>query len=133
MPPRVLICDDVADMRELVRVVLGDGYVFHEAGNGVDAVRLAQETKPDLVILDMMIPGLAGVEVLRQLREDPATASIPVLALTAWHFMAEEVSALGVEHFVVKPFDPEDLRRVVASLVGEEGRGGNNGGGRPAG
>jgi CheY-like chemotaxis protein len=118
MPPkRILICDDEANMRELIRVVLEDDYEFAEAEDGLEAVELARELKPDLVILDMMVPRKSGLEVLEELRLDPSFAQPPVVVMTAWHHMEDDAVAAGADRFFVKPFEPDDLREAVAELL----------------
>jgi CheY-like chemotaxis protein len=120
MPPkRILICDDEAPTRELVRVVLENGaaYEFAEAADGFGCLALARSMKPDLVVLDVMLPGKSGLEVLAALRRDPDLAHARVVVLTAWDHLAAEASAAGADRFFVKPFEPEQLREAVAELL----------------
>jgi CheY-like chemotaxis protein len=119
MPPkRILICDDEASMRELVRVVLEDGYEFGEADDGVGCVELARKTRPDLLVLDLMLPGKSGLEVLAELRSDPAFPRAPVVVVSAWNHLEGDAVAAGADRFLVKPFEPADLRAAVAELLG---------------
>src|SRR5436309_7595017 len=116
----ILICDDEAPMRELLRVVLDGDHRFAEAGDGRQALELAREVRPNVVILDMMLPGLGGLETLRQLRADPQLADTPVVVITAWPHMEDEALDAGADHFLMKPFEPEALRSLVEELRSEE-------------
>jgi CheY-like chemotaxis protein len=117
-PPTILICEDEEPLRELVRAALGDDYRFHEAVDGREAVDLARSLQPDLVVLDVMLPGTSGLDVLATLRDDPVTGSIPVVVITAWTHAQQEVLDAGAQRFVSKPFDPDELKRIVDDLLG---------------
>jgi CheY-like chemotaxis protein len=118
MPPkRILICDDEANMRELIRVVLDADYEFGEAADGLEALELARQLRPDLVILDMMIPRKSGIDVLAELRVEPELAAAPVVVMTAWHHLEADALAAGADRFFVKPFDPDELKEVVSELL----------------
>jgi two-component system phosphate regulon response regulator PhoB len=115
--PTILICDDEAPLRELVRVSLDAGFRFVEAHDGVEAVELARATRPDLVILDLMLPRLSGVDVVARLRADHGESEPRIVVLSAWtHSEAEAIDA-GADCFVAKPFDPEELKLVVDELL----------------
>jgi CheY-like chemotaxis protein len=115
----ILICDDEAPMRELVRVVLVDGgYAFVEAADGLECVELARELRSDLLVLDLMLPGMSGLEVLAAFRSDALLAGVPVVVISAWDHMREEALAAGAARFVGKPFEPGELRAAVAELLG---------------
>jgi len=118
--PTVLLVEDERDIAELVRYhVEKAGMRYVHAGDGGSALRLARGDRPDVVVLDLMLPGLDGLEVCRQLRRDPVTRDLPIIMLTA---RGEEVDRvvgleLGADDYVVKPFDPLELRaRVDAKL-----------------
>ena len=113
----ILICDDEPALRELVRASLSDGYRFAEASDGLLAIELAREVEPDVVILDLMLPRLGGLEVLAQLREDEHLRDVPVLVITAWNETREDVLAAGAADFVAKPFDPEELKAAIEELL----------------
>lgn len=113
----ILICEDEAALRELVRVSLGAGFGFLESADGVEALALAKTYKPDVVILDLMLPGLSGLDVLTQLRADENGYRLPVVVISAWGDAREEAFAAGADRFVLKPFVPDDLRAVVEELV----------------
>jgi CheY-like chemotaxis protein len=120
-PPTILICEDEEPLRELVRAALGDGYRFAEAVDGREAVELARELEPDLVVLDVMLPGTSGLDVLAILRENPATGTIPVVVITAWTHAQQEVLDAGADRFVSKPFDPDELKAIVEELLAGRG------------
>ena len=113
----ILICDDEPALRELIRASMDDGYEFAEASDGIIAMELAREVSPDIVILDLMLPRLSGLEVLARMNEDERLKDVPVLVITAWNETREDVLAAGADDFVAKPFDPEDLRSAVNRLV----------------
>src|ERR687886_4089 len=81
--PSVLVCDDEPNLRELIRVSLGAGWTVHEAGDGEEALTLARSLAPDLVVLDLMMPRLNGLDVLSTLKADPALSRTRVLVVTA--------------------------------------------------
>jgi phosphate regulon transcriptional regulator PhoB len=120
MAVKVLIVDDERDIVELVRYHLDKaGFQCVEARDGATAIRVVREQHPDLVILDLMLPGLDGLEICRQLRRDPATSRLPVIMLTA---KAEEVDRvvgleIGADDYVVKPFSPRELVARVRAIL----------------
>jgi len=114
----ILICDDEPALRELIRASVDDGYRFAEASDGIGALELARELNPDVVILDLMLPRLSGLEVLARLNDDERLRNVPVVVITAWNETREDVLAAGAADFVTKPFDPERLREVVDRLAG---------------
>jgi DNA-binding response OmpR family regulator len=93
-----------------------DGFETVAAARGEDALAAAAADRPDAVVLDLMLPGLDGREVYRRLREDPSTASIPVVFLTA-RTLEDDVRSLEAL-FVTKPFDPTELIETVRDLLG---------------
>ena len=118
--PLVLVADDDEDIRELVSFRLSrSGYEVVTACDGEEALALAAKSPPDLAVIDVSMPGLGGLEVTRALRAAPATASTPILLLTARAQDADvEIGlAAGADDYVVKPFSPEDLAQRVASLL----------------
>jgi CheY-like chemotaxis protein len=115
---RILICDDEVAMRLLIRVVLTDEYEFNEAADGFQALELARRTKPDLVVLDVMLPGGDGLALLERLRAEPLLRDVPAIVLTASPDYETAALAVGAERFITKPFDPDDLRAAVKDLVG---------------
>jgi CheY-like chemotaxis protein len=113
----ILICDDEPALRELIRASLEDGYFFAEASDGLTALELAREVEPDVVILDLMLPRLGGLEVLARLRADEHLGDIPVLVITAWNETREDVLAAGAAEFTSKPFDPDALKAAIERLL----------------
>ncbi len=114
---RVLIVDDEASLREVLGQYLRlEGFLTLEAADGVEAIQVAQRTPPDLIVLDLMLPGIDGVEVCRRLRELTAA---PILMLTA---RREEVDKLegfqaGADDYVTKPFSPREVMMRVRAIM----------------
>lgn len=116
----ILVCDDDELLVELLTYRLENkGYDVSIARNGAEAVSLAMQTVPDAIVLDMMMPVMDGQQVLRRLRDAPATAHIPVVMLTARKQQDDIVGAfeLGASDYLVKPFIPEELMTRLARLV----------------
>jgi len=114
----VLICEDEVTLRELVRVSLGgDDYEFVEAGDGVRGAQLARQLRPDLVVLDLMLPLRSGLEVLEEIRSDARLAHTRVVVITASSNRREAVLAAGADRFIRKPFEPDELRVAVEELL----------------
>jgi CheY-like chemotaxis protein len=113
----ILVCDDDANLRELVRAVLGPTYHFVEAVDGIEALAVARELVPDLIVLDIMLPGRSGLEVLAELRRDEALGTTPVVVITAWSHAEAEIWTAGADRVVLKPFDPDLLSSAVAELL----------------
>jgi DNA-binding response OmpR family regulator len=112
----VLIADDHAHIRELIRVVLRD-YAVAEAKNGPEALSLAHELRPDVLILDIMLPLLSGLEVLAEIRADPELERVGVIVLTAQPAHREEAVEAGADAYFQKPFDPDELVSVVEEVM----------------
>lgn len=115
--PTVLVCEDEESLRELVRVVVGPGFEYAETGDGLEASRLARELRPDVVVLDLMLPGRHGLEVLRDIREDEELSHTRVVAVTAGNQTEDSVLSEGADRLLRKPFDPGELRAVVEELA----------------
>jgi CheY-like chemotaxis protein len=116
-PATVLVCDDDANLRELVRAALGDEYRYVEAADGGEALEAVQSLRPDLVVLDVMLPVRNGLEVLAEIRADEAVRETPVVVITAWSHAEVDAESAGADAFVSKPFDPDDLAEAVAELL----------------
>lgn len=118
---RVLVIDDEAPIRLLCRVNLeAEGMSVLEAGDGPSGLEKAGSEQPDVILLDVMMPGLDGYEVCARIREDPELATVPVFFLTA-RAQDDDVArgyALGVVDYVTKPFDPELLVNAVQIAIG---------------
>jgi CheY-like chemotaxis protein len=117
--PTILICDDEPSLRELMRVSLGDGYSFAEAADVAEAIELANEVRPDLVLLDVMMPGGSGLTVLEHLRNEPALRQTPVVVISAFTADRDHLAAYdaGANGFLKKPFDPDELESLVQKLL----------------
>ena len=113
----ILICEDEPALRELVRASLDGGYRFAEASDGYAALKLAQELVPDAVVLDLMLPGLSGLDVLAGLRGDERLRHTRVLVVTAWSETHEDIVAAGADDFLPKPFDPDVLKAKLENLL----------------
>jgi CheY-like chemotaxis protein len=85
--------------------------------DGIESIELARELRPDLVILDLMLPRKTGVEVLEDLRNDRIMRDTPVVVISAWTHAQQAAVAAGADRFVAKPFDPDELRKVVGELL----------------
>jgi CheY-like chemotaxis protein len=116
----VLVADDNEHNREYARQVLADAWTVVVAGDGQAVLDLVQAERPDLVLLDLSMPGLSGWEVARRLKAAPATAAIPLVACTA-HAMAgdrERALATGFDGYLAKPYRPAELMTCVESFLG---------------
>jgi CheY-like chemotaxis protein len=120
VPPKVLICDNEESLRALVRGALEiGGYDLVEAREGHESVALARAWEPDLIVLDMMMPGRTGLEVLSELRSESRFAATPVIMLTARAQAADRDAAAdaGATEFLPKPFSPLQLAALVEELL----------------
>ncbi len=115
----ILICEDEPSLRELMRIALDGDYAFAEVGDGLEAAELVRELKPDLVLLDLMLPGQSGLEVLKQMREEPGLRKTPVIVVSAFSGEAErrDAAAAGADRFLSKPFDPNELTATAEELL----------------
>jgi len=122
---RVLVVDDDVKTVELVKLYLNrDGYKVITAYDGVEALHLARESHPDLIVLDLMLPGMDGLEVCRTIREE---SDVPIIMLTARTTDQDKLTglSLGADDYVTKPFSPRELaarvRAVLRRIPGERG------------
>ena len=116
----VLVIDDEKDLVELVRYNLEkEGYDVIAATDGRSGLDIAREHAPDLVVLDLMMPGVDGLEICRQLRQDARTARLPVIMLTAKATEADRIVGLemGADDYITKPFSPRELVARVKALL----------------
>lgn len=120
MAERVLLIEDEPNIIEAICFILSrDGWTVHTHSDGETANERIKALPPDLIILDVMLPGKSGFDILRDLRADPDTAALPVLMLTARGQTQdrEQAQALGVTHFMVKPFSNREVLEIVQELV----------------
>jgi CheY-like chemotaxis protein len=113
----VLICEDEPALRELVRLSLDGQYAFAEAEDGMGCLERAREIQPDLIVLDMMLPGMTGLEVLDELRRDPQLAEVPVIVLTAQPAAREDALRAGANLVMDKPFNVDDISAAVKEVL----------------
>jgi two-component system alkaline phosphatase synthesis response regulator PhoP len=117
---RILIVEDDADIRELLRYNLAqEGFLVEEAIDGAQALACVRKRVPDLMLLDLMLPGMPGLEVCRQMRAGRETASLPILIVTAKGTEVDKVLGLemGADDYVVKPFSPREVIARVKALL----------------
>jgi two-component system phosphate regulon response regulator PhoB len=120
MPQHILVVEDEPSIAELLSINLTHaGYTVSRALQADEALQLLRNTKPDLVILDWMMPGKSGVKFARELRSNPSTQAIPILMLTAKGEEADKVLGLdaGADDYVTKPFSPKELVARVKALL----------------
>ena len=123
--PRILVVEDDPDISELIAHYLTRaGHHVDRLAHGGEAPRRVRESPPDLVVLDLMLPGLDGLMVCQALRADPATVAIPIIMLTARGEETDRVTGLelGADDYVTKPFSPKELVARVAALLRRSAR-----------
>ncbi len=124
MSIRILVADDDPFIRRLVVFTLKKrGYEILEASDGASALKLARQEKPALVVLDVLMPGMTGLEVTQTLSQDPATAQIPIVILSANAQQTDIDAGLasGATAYLVKPFEPKMLGERVAKILAKQG------------
>ena len=127
MPTTVLVVEDNAQNLYLATYLLENaGFRVLSATDGINGVAMAKEGMPDIVLMDILLPGVDGYEATRRLKSDPATVGIPVVALTAYSMEGDEQSALaaGCDGYISKPIDPSDfVTKVTLFLSRRSGSG----------
>lgn len=119
----ILIVDDNATNLKLARVILaGEGYVVRTANDAEEALKILETFHPRMILMDIQLPGIDGLELTRRLRLDPARRAIIVLALTAYAMKGDEEKALaaGCHGYITKPIDPDTLSATVAKHLANE-------------
>ena len=120
MGKRVLLIEDEPNIIEAISFILSrDGFTVHTHEDGETAMGKVLATPPDMIILDVMLPGKSGFDILQELRAEPKTASIPVLMLTArgQEKDREQGLRLGADHFMTKPFSNNEVRDHVRTVL----------------
>jgi two-component system, OmpR family, phosphate regulon response regulator PhoB len=120
---QILIVEDHPTMREAMRMVLEhEGFAIREAADGAAALSMVRQQQPDLVFLDLNIPGTSGADVLRELKGDPETRDVRVIIVTATGEEGrEQVISLGADEYFTKPFSPLALLRTVERVLAGDG------------
>ncbi|MEE8522801.1 MAG: response regulator [Thermoanaerobaculia bacterium] len=116
----IMLADDELDIRTVLRILLESSEIhILEASNGNDALELARQSPPDLIVLDWMMPGLDGLEVLQALRGEPETAGIPIIMLSSRDHPEDIQRAfdLDVTAYLSKPFSPAELLATVEQVL----------------
>lgn len=119
-PAKILVVEDDPDLMRLITHTLTmAGFVVVQAYGGEDALRTVKMQWPDLVLTDLAMPKVSGVEVIHHIKNDPETRAIPCVAVTAfmWHHIAQSASQVGCDSFVSKPFNSVRLLQEVAKYV----------------
>ena len=112
MTKRILVVEDHEDNRQILRVLLGSaGYQMIEAHDGETALTTAASERPDLILMDIQLPGLDGYEATRRIKADPALSGIPIIAVTSYALSGDEekARAAGCSAYVTKPYSPLEL------------------------
>jgi two-component system, cell cycle response regulator DivK len=120
MSRRILVVEDHEENRRIMHDLLtAAGYEMIEALTGEDGVRLAGEERPDLILMDIQLPGLDGYEATRRIKGDPALRPIPIIAVTSYALSGDDVKALeaGCDAYVTKPFSPRALLATIRRFV----------------
>jgi len=123
--PRVLVVDDDPQVLKLLRVNFElEGFEVMSATNGEEALELVGRDTPDVVVCDVMMPGIDGLEVVRRLRAHPDTVSLPLVVVSAKAQRADVRAGLklGADEYVTKPFDPAELIEIVQRLLDERSK-----------
>ncbi len=121
---RILLIEDNAVNRRLAQFLLkSQGYEVWEVTNAPEAFETLKERRPDLILMDVQLPGMDGLTATRQLKADPGTRDIPVLAVTSYAMKGDEAKALeaGCSGYVTKPIDKTLFLQAVAEALGREG------------
>jgi len=117
----LLVEDNLHNRQIFARVLTHFGFVVCEATNGAEALEVAREKKPDLILMDLSLPVMDGWEATRRIKDDPQLSSIPIVALTA-HAMADDerrAAEAGCDHYLAKPISPKKVVAEVARILGD--------------
>jgi two-component system, cell cycle response regulator DivK len=120
MRESVLIVDDNPMNMKLIRVLLtGEGYDVRTAGDAPEALAVLQHWRPRLILMDIQLPGIDGLELTRRLKSDPSTKHIIIIGLTAYAMKGDEerILAAGCDHYIAKPINTRTLPHLIAALI----------------
>jgi len=120
MTKRILVVEDHEDNRQILRVLLGSaGYQMIEAHDGETALTTAASARPDLILMDIQLPGLDGYEATRRIKADPALRGIPIIAVTSYALSGDEekARAAGCSAYVAKPYSPLELLKKLREYL----------------
>lgn len=119
----ILIIEDDPETAQLLADVLTlNGYAFHQAARAQEGIELARTMKPNLILLDIALPGMSGLEVAKRLKQDPTTKHIPIIAVTALAMKADRESALaaGCDEYIAKPIIVNNLVKEIRRFLNEK-------------
>jgi two-component system cell cycle response regulator DivK len=122
MSQRILVVEDQEDNRRIIRDLLASvGYQMIEALDGESGVRLAEAERPDLILMDIQLPGVDGYEATRRIKANPELRSIPVIVVTSYALSGDDVKAMqaGCDAYVAKPFSPRQLLSKIREFLAE--------------
>lgn len=122
MSKLILVVEDQEDNRRILRDLLTSrGYVIIEALNGLDGVQLAEEHLPDLILMDIQLPGIDGYEATRRIKSNPTLKHIPIIVITSYALSGDDKKAFaaGCNDYVAKPFSPRKLLKRIEKLLPE--------------
>ncbi len=120
MTKRILVIEDTEDNRQIVRDLLESaGYALIEALDGLEGVAAAEREHPDLILMDIQLPGIDGYEATRRIRAVPALATVPIIAVTSYALSGDEAKAraAGCDGYVAKPFSPRQLLAKIREFL----------------
>jgi two-component system cell cycle response regulator DivK len=123
MTKRILVIEDTEDNRQIIRDLLTSvGYEMIEAVDGLEGVTTAEREQPDLILMDIQLPGIDGYEATRRIRAIPALAKVPIIAVTSYALSGDEAKtrAAGCDGYVAKPFSPRQLLAKVREFLPQE-------------
>jgi two-component system cell cycle response regulator DivK len=124
MTKRILVVEDTEDNRQIVRDLLTSvGYELIEAVDGVEGVAAAEREDPDLILMDIQLPGIDGYEATRRIRAIPALATTPIIAVTSYALSGDEAKTreAGCDAYVAKPFSPRQLLAKIREFLPDAG------------
>jgi two-component system cell cycle response regulator DivK len=121
MSKRILVVEDHEDNRKILRILLKNtGFQMLEAWDGESALKSAAQERPDLILMDIQLPGINGYDVARRIKADPELRDIPVIAVTSFALSGDEGKAreAGCDGYITKPYSPRDLLKKIREYLG---------------